>query len=114
MFEGLVMPDRSSDTALCRYKYNILLGNFRWVIEKNKERKKNTYSQTSRLEKPEDIQLKTISMKKNPVFDCAVALCAKCKTHDWAIHAAGIALEMKPLWFYYREHHPAKCHLEAE
>jgi hypothetical protein len=36
-----------------------------------KEREKNAYSQTSRLETPEEFQLH----EKFPVFDCAVALC---------------------------------------
>jgi hypothetical protein len=39
-----------------------------------KEREKNAYSQTSRLETPEELQLHH-NPKKNPVFDCAVALC---------------------------------------
>jgi hypothetical protein len=38
-----------------------------------KERKKNTYSQTSRLENPEELQLHH-NHEKNPVFECAVAL----------------------------------------
>jgi hypothetical protein len=39
-----------------------------------KEREKNTYSQTSRLETPEELQLHH-NHEKTPVFDCAVALC---------------------------------------
>jgi hypothetical protein len=41
--------------------------------EKKKDFKK-TYSQTSRLENPKGLQLHH-NHKKNPVFDCAVALC---------------------------------------
>jgi hypothetical protein len=39
----------------------------------NRKREKNAYSQTSRLETPEELQLHH-SHEKNPVFDCAVAL----------------------------------------
>jgi hypothetical protein len=39
-----------------------------------KEREKNAYSQTSRLETPEELQLHH-NHEKNSVFDCAVALC---------------------------------------
>jgi hypothetical protein len=42
--------------------------------DEQRERKKNTYSQTSRLETPEELQLHQ-NHEKNPVFDCAVALC---------------------------------------
>jgi hypothetical protein len=37
--------------------------------QNEQKKKKNTYSQTSRLENPEELQL------HHPVFDCAVALC---------------------------------------
>jgi hypothetical protein len=40
----------------------------------NRKREKNTYSQTSRLENPEELQLHH-NHEKNAVFDCAVALC---------------------------------------
>jgi hypothetical protein len=39
-----------------------------------KREKENTYSQTSRLETPEELQLHQ-NHEKFPVFDCAVALC---------------------------------------
>jgi hypothetical protein len=40
----------------------------------NKTREKKTFSQTSRLENPEELQL-LHNHEKNPVFECAVALC---------------------------------------
>jgi hypothetical protein len=40
--------------------------------EQREREKKNTYSQTSRLETPEGLQL---HQNHDPVFDCAVALC---------------------------------------
>jgi hypothetical protein len=42
--------------------------------DEQKERKKNTYSQTSRLKNLEELQLHH-NHEKNPFFDCAVALC---------------------------------------
>jgi hypothetical protein len=42
--------------------------------DEQRERKQNTYSQTSRLENPEELQLHH-NHEKFPVFDCAVALC---------------------------------------
>jgi hypothetical protein len=39
----------------------------------NRKREKNTYSQISRLEKPEELQLHH-NLEKNPVFYGAVAL----------------------------------------
>jgi hypothetical protein len=39
-----------------------------------KKKEKNTYSQTSRLENPEELQLNH-NHEKNPSFDCSVALC---------------------------------------
>jgi hypothetical protein len=41
---------------------------------KNKEREKKTYIQKSRLKNQKELQLHH-NYKKNPVFDCAVALC---------------------------------------
>jgi hypothetical protein len=43
---------------------------------------KNTYSQTSRLENPEELQPHH-NQKRNHVFDCAVALFAQCKIRFW-------------------------------
>jgi hypothetical protein len=42
--------------------------------EQRERERKNTYSQTSRLETPEELQLHQ-NHEKIPVFDCAVALC---------------------------------------
>jgi hypothetical protein len=39
-----------------------------------KRERENAYSQTSRLENPEELQLHH-NHEKIPVFDCAVALC---------------------------------------
>jgi hypothetical protein len=47
----------SFDTALYPNKYKNLHGNSRWASNKNKKSEKNIYSQTSRLENPEELQL---------------------------------------------------------
>jgi hypothetical protein len=47
----------------------------------NKKRKKNTYSQTSRLENPEELQLHYNHEKF--LFLTVLLLFAQCKMHDW-------------------------------
>jgi hypothetical protein len=63
----------SFDTALFLHEYTLLHENSRWANKRNKKREKSTYSQTSRLENPEKLQL-LHNHERNPVFDCAVAL----------------------------------------
>jgi hypothetical protein len=60
------------DTAMYPHEYKNLHGNSRWVNKMNKKRERNTYSQTSRLENPEDLQLRNDHENS---FNCAVALC---------------------------------------
>jgi hypothetical protein len=47
----------SFDTAMYLHEYKNLHENTRWESKMNRNREKNTYSQTSRLENPEELQL---------------------------------------------------------
>jgi hypothetical protein len=73
-------PDKTSghnfETAMYHHEYKNLHGKPRWAGKMSRKReKKNTNSQTSRLENQTWRSFSYTKITKNSCFDCAVALC---------------------------------------
>jgi hypothetical protein len=79
-------PDKTSrlsfDTAMYPHEYTNLHGNSRWANKMNKKREKlYIYSQTSRLENPEELQQRHNHEKFT--FLTVLLLFAQCKMYYW-------------------------------
>jgi hypothetical protein len=69
----------SVDTALYPHEYKNLHESSRWANKKNKKREKNAYSQTSRVENQEKLQLN----HNRVLFFTVLMLFAQRKVHYW-------------------------------